>query len=105
VTFLPTGTQLCFFSHPTHLTSLWRHFLISQSEVHFERTTITDDSRDYTENSQLELCAILKKVYQDCFQKWQWHWKQCINAGGEHSEGDKAHSVAGMTKKYKNIVP
>jgi hypothetical protein len=34
---------------------------------------------------------ILKKAYQDCFQKWQWHWEQCISAGGEYFEGDKAH--------------
>jgi hypothetical protein len=51
------------------------------------------------ENSQTELRAILKKAYQDCFQKWQQHWEQCINAGEEYFEGDKAHSVAGMSEK------
>jgi hypothetical protein len=33
------------------------------------------------------------------FQKWQQRWEQCINAGGEYIEGDKAHSVAGMSEK------
>jgi hypothetical protein len=51
------------------------------------------------ENSQPELRAILKKAYQDCFQKWQWRWERCINAGGEYFEGDKAHSFAGMSEK------
>jgi hypothetical protein len=40
-----------------------------------------------------------KKGYQGCFQKWQWLWERCINAGGENYEGDKAHSVAGMSEK------
>jgi hypothetical protein len=52
-----------------------------------------------TENLQTELCMIPKNVYQDCFQKWQWHWEQCINAGGEYLEGNKAHSVAGICEK------
>jgi hypothetical protein len=26
-------------------------------------------------------------------------WERCINAGGEYFEGDKAHSVAGMSEK------
>jgi hypothetical protein len=34
-------------------------------------------------------------MYQHCFQKWE----QCITAGGEYFEGDKAHSVAGMSEK------
>jgi hypothetical protein len=38
-------------------------------------------------------------VYQDCFQEWQWHWEWCINAGVEYFEGDKAHSVSGMSEK------
>jgi histone-lysine N-methyltransferase SETMAR len=58
--------------------------------------------QEITEKSQMELRAILKKAYLDCFQKWQWLWERCINAGGEYFEGDKAHSVAGMSKKnYK----
>jgi hypothetical protein len=55
---------------------------------------------------QTELHAIPEKAYQDCFQKWQWRWEWCINAGGEYSEGDKAHSVAGMyKKKIRKKVP
>jgi cation transport regulator ChaB len=58
--------------------------------------------QEITEYLQKELHAILKKVYQYCFQKWQRHWERCIDAGGEYFEGDKAHSVAGMSKKnYK----
>jgi transposase len=61
--------------------------------------------QEIVENSQMELCTIPKKAYQDCFQKWQRCWEQCISAGGEYFEGDKAHSVAGMSeKKYKKIV-
>jgi hypothetical protein len=47
----------------------------------------------------MELHAIPKMEYQDCFQKWQQRWKLCINAAGEYFEGNKAHSVAGMSKK------
>jgi hypothetical protein len=55
--------------------------------------------QEITENSQTKLCAISKKAYQGCFQKWQQRWEQCINAGGKYIEGDEAHSFAGMTKK------
>jgi hypothetical protein len=55
--------------------------------------------QEIMENSRIELCTILKKVYQDCFQKWQQLWEQCINAGREYLEGDKAHSVAGRFEK------
>jgi hypothetical protein len=58
--------------------------------------------QEITENSQMELHAIPKKAYQDCFQKWQWRWEQCINAVGQYFEGIKAHSVAGMSKKLIN---
>jgi hypothetical protein len=43
--------------------------------------------------------VILKKTYQDCFQKRQRRWEWCINAGGEYFEGDKNRSVAGMSEK------
>jgi hypothetical protein len=58
------------------------------------------------ENLQTELRVIPKKVYQDCFYKWQRHWKQCINAGGKYFEGDKAHSLQACPKKLlkKKIV-
>jgi hypothetical protein len=46
--------------------------------------------QEITDNSH----AISKEEYQDCFQKWQWRWERCINAGGEYFEGIKAHSVA-----------
>jgi hypothetical protein len=52
--------------------------------------------QEIMENPQLELRAIPKKAYQDCFQKWQQHWERCINARGEYFEGDKAHSLAGI---------
>jgi hypothetical protein len=55
--------------------------------------------QEITENSQMQLCAIPKKVYQGFFQKWQRRWERCINAGGEYYEGNKAHSVAGMSEK------
>jgi hypothetical protein len=45
--FLPTRTQLCFLSHPIHLIWLQQTFFISKTEINFERTTISDDSRDY----------------------------------------------------------
>jgi hypothetical protein len=51
-------------------------------------------NQEITENLQMELCAILKKAYQDCFQKWQWRWERCINAGREYFEGDKAQLQA-----------
>jgi hypothetical protein len=54
--------------------------------------------QDIAENSQTRLRAIPKKAYQDCFQKWQRRWERCINAGGEYFEGDKAHSVAGISE-------
>jgi hypothetical protein len=58
------------------------------------------------ENSQTELREIPKKAYQDCFQKWQRPWERCINAGGKYFEGDKAHSVAGMSEtNCRKIVP
>jgi hypothetical protein len=92
---------MCFLSHPIHLTWLQRLFLISQTEIHFKSITISDNSRDYgkfADGAMSDDGAIPKKAYQDCFQKWQWHWERCINAGGESFEGDKAHSVAGMSK-------
>jgi hypothetical protein len=46
-----------------------------------------------------QLHAIPKKVYQDCFQKWQQSWEQFISAGREYVEGDKAYSFAGISKK------
>jgi hypothetical protein len=51
------------------------------------------------ENSQMKLHKFPKKAYQDCLQKWQWHWERCINAGGEYLEDNKAHSVPGMSKR------
>jgi hypothetical protein len=62
-------------------------------------------SQEINENTQMELRTILKKACQDCFQKWQPHWEHCINEGGEYFEGNKAHSVAGMSEKIiKKIV-
>jgi hypothetical protein len=58
--------------------------------------------QEIEENSQTELHTILKKAYQDCFQKWHWHWEQCISAGGGCFEGNKAYSFASISKK-KNI--
>jgi hypothetical protein len=49
---------------------------------------------------QMELPAIPKKAYQDCFQRWRQRWERCVNAEEEYFEGDKAHTVAGMSKKY-----
>jgi hypothetical protein len=57
--FWLTQTQLCFLSHPTHLTWLWQTCSYFQTEIHFERTTI----QEIMENSQTELCTIPKKVY------------------------------------------
>jgi hypothetical protein len=38
-------------------------------------------------------------------QKWQQRWEQYIYAGGEYFEGNKAHSVAGMSEKIiKTII-
>jgi hypothetical protein len=68
-------------------------FFISQTDIH-----------KITENSQTELRIILKKVYQDCFQKWQQCSEQFINAGGECFEGNKAHPVAAMSKKNDKIT-
>jgi hypothetical protein len=51
-------------------------------------------------NLQMGLPVIPRKAYQDCFQKWQRHWEQCINAQREYFEGNKAHSVAGMSEKF-----
>jgi hypothetical protein len=59
--------------------------------------------QEITEYLQMELCTIPKKPYQDCFQKWQWCWERYINAGGEYFEGEKAHSVAGMSEKIIKI--
>jgi hypothetical protein len=39
------------------------------------------DFQEIMENLQAELFTILKKAYQDCFQKWQWYWEWYINAG------------------------
>jgi hypothetical protein len=39
--------------------------------------------QEIMENLQKKLRAIRKKVYQDCFQKWQQRWELCISAGGE----------------------
>jgi hypothetical protein len=54
--------------------------------------------QEITENSQTELRAIPKKAYQNCFQKWQRCWELCINAGEEYFEGDKGHSVTGLSE-------
>jgi hypothetical protein len=54
---------------------------------------------DITEYLQMELCAIPKMAYKDCFQKWQQRWEQRINVGRECFEGDKAHTVAGISEK------
>jgi hypothetical protein len=55
--------------------------------------------QEILKNSRTELGVILKKAYQYSFQKWEWHWERCINAGGEYFEGIKAHSVAGMSEQ------
>jgi hypothetical protein len=55
--------------------------------------------QETAENLQIELYAIPRKSHQDCLQKWQQCWERCINAGGEYFDGDKAHSVAGMSEK------
>jgi hypothetical protein len=46
--------------------------------------------------------VIPKKAYKDCFQKWQQRLERCINAGGKYFEGDKTHSVTGMSEKMIN---
>jgi hypothetical protein len=56
--------------------------------------------QEITENSETELPAIPKKAYHDCFQKWQRRWEHCIKAGAEYFEGDKSHSVAGMSEIF-----
>jgi hypothetical protein len=46
--------------------------------------TISDNSRDYGKFADGAMCnPKKKKAYQDCFQKWQQHWEQHINAGGK----------------------
>jgi ethanolamine utilization protein EutA (predicted chaperonin) len=52
----------------------------------------------------MELRAIPKKAYRNCFQKWQQRWERCINAGGEYFEGDRSHTVAGISEKIIKIV-
>jgi hypothetical protein len=66
-------------------------FFLFPKEIHFERTAISNNSRDYPKFADGVMRDPKKKVYQDCFQKWQWCWEWCINAGGEYS-------VAGMSK-------
>jgi hypothetical protein len=60
--------------------------------------TISDDSRDYGKFADRVMCNP-KKVVPGLFPKWQRHWEQYINSRGEYFEGDKARSVAGMSKK------
>jgi broad specificity phosphatase PhoE len=72
--------------------------LISQTEIHFEWTTISHDSRDYGKFA-VGATSDPEKAYQDCFQKWQRRWEQYINARGEYFEDDKARSIAGVFKK------
>jgi hypothetical protein len=43
----PTRAHLGFLSHPAHQTWLRQTFSYFQTEIHFERATILDDSRDY----------------------------------------------------------
>jgi hypothetical protein len=108
-------------SAPAHASLLIRHFLANTNTTVLHQPSYSPDlgpvdfflfpklkstlqGREFQtiqgimENSQTVLRAIPKKAYQDCFQKWQRHWKLCINAGGEYFEGDKAHSVAGMSE-------
>jgi hypothetical protein len=60
--------------------------------------TISDDSRDYRKFTD-GATRDPKKLYQDCFQKWQWRWERCMSAGREYFEGDKARSVVGVSDK------
>jgi hypothetical protein len=55
--------------------------------------------QETTKKSQTELGAIPKEAYQSCFQKWQRRWELCVNAGEEDFDGDKAHSVAGISER------
>jgi histone-lysine N-methyltransferase SETMAR len=56
-------------------------FLISQTEIHFERTTISDDSRDYVKFAD-GATRHQEEAYQNCFQKWERCWKRCVKAVG-----------------------
>jgi hypothetical protein len=78
-------------------------FLISQIEIHFETTTISDDSRDYAKFADRPMCDPDNCIL-GLFPEVAAGWERCISAGGEYYEGDKAHSVAGMSETLKNIV-
>jgi hypothetical protein len=65
---------------------------------------ITDKSRDYGKFAY-GATRDSEKAYQNSFQKWQRSWERYINEGGENFEGDKAHSVAGVSEKKYKIVP
>jgi hypothetical protein len=60
--------------------------------------TISDDSRDYAKFAERAMSNPEKGV-PGLFPKVAPHWEGCIIEGGEYFEGDKDHSVAGMSKK------
>jgi hypothetical protein len=50
--FWPARTQLCFLNHSTHLTWLRQTFLISQTEIHVDRTLISDSFKRFRKISR-----------------------------------------------------
>jgi hypothetical protein len=91
-------TQLCFLNHPTHLT--W----LRQTFSYFPNWNPPSKDDDFGRSKRLRkilrrsYARSRRKAYEDCFQKKQRRWEQCVNAGREYFESDKDHSVAGMSE-------
>jgi hypothetical protein len=91
---------------PAHESLLIRDLCANTNttEIHFERTAISDDSRDYgifadgaTCDPEKGVPGLFPEVAMVLEVVHQWRW--------EYFEGDKAHSVAGMSIKIiKKIV-
>lgn len=54
------------------------------------------------ENSQAELCVILKTAFQGYFQQWKSCWERCINQRKSTSKETSLDKIQVTPKKCKN---
>ncbi|PNF24888.1 hypothetical protein B7P43_G10165 [Cryptotermes secundus] len=47
-----------------------------------------DSRKDIIQNAKVQLHAIPKEVFQNCFQRWKDRWAKCVESQGAYSEGD-----------------
>jgi hypothetical protein len=92
------NTNTTVFPQPPYSPGSSRLFVISQTEIHFERTTISDNSRDYGKFAEGATCNPEKGI-PGLFPEVATTLVTVHHAEGEYFEGYKARSVVSMSKK------